>query len=197
MKGQDGLEDNRVPPAGHSGDWDTIRPKAAQPHSSREMAMTEHGTTETKRPHLHIPEAEELPARSRRSPSPGRMSARSIPSTFSSGASGEREISPDEFKRFRLQHGVYGHAPGRCTWSASDPLGDSPRGNWSAWPNWQRRAPLRRPPHHPPEHPVSLVKPEELTPTLRRLGEVGLTTREASGTLSETSPRAPMQGGSR
>ena len=145
--------------------------------------MSEHVAVESKRPHLHIPEAEELPGQ--------------VPAEPDSWADDQEidtfdlfvrrfwagEITPDEFKRFRLQHGVYGQRQegvhmvrvkipwGGLTARQLERLAElaevSPRGvgHITTRQNIQ----------------FHFVQPEDLTPTLRRLGEVGLTTREACG----------------
>ncbi len=145
--------------------------------------MSEHVAVERKRPHLHIPEAEELPGQ--------------VPAEPESWADDHEidtfdhfvrrfwkgEITPDEFKRFRLQHGVYGQRQEgvhmirvKIPWGGltarqlerlAELTEESPRGvgHITTRQNIQ----------------FHFVKPEELTPTLRRLGEVGLTTREACG----------------
>ena len=145
--------------------------------------MSEHVAVERKRPHLHIPEAEELPGQ--------------VPAEPESWADDHEidtfdhfvrrfwkgEITPDEFKRFRLQHGVYGQRQEgvhmirvKIPWGGltarqlerlAELTEESPRGvgHITTRQNIQ----------------FHFVKPEDLTPTLRRLGEVGLTTREACG----------------
>ena len=145
--------------------------------------MSEHMAVERKRPHLHIPEAEELPGQ--------------VPADPESWADDQEidtfdlfvrrfwagEITPDEFKRFRLQHGAYGQRQEgvhmvrvKIPWGGltarqlerlAELAEESPRGigHVTTRQNIQ----------------FHFVQPEDLTPTLRRLGEVGLTTREACG----------------
>ncbi len=145
--------------------------------------MSQHGTTQTKRPHLHIPEAEELPGQT--SIEPDSWADDQEIDTFDlfvkrfwSG-----EITPDEFKRFRLQHGVYGQRQEgvhmvrvKIPWGGltarqlerlAELAEESPRGvgHLTTRQNIQ----------------FHFVKPEALVDTLQRLGEVGLTTREACG----------------
>ena len=70
--------------------------------------MSAHRTTETRGSHLHIPDADELPGQCSIEPEswadPGEVD------TFDHfvGRFWRGEIAPEEFKRFRLQHGVYG-----------------------------------------------------------------------------------------
>ena len=145
--------------------------------------MSEHGTTETKRPHLHIPEAEELPGQATVE-SDSWADDQEIDSfdvfvrRFWRG-----EISPDEFKRFRLQHGVYGQRQegvhmvrvkipwGGLTARQLERLAELAEESALGVGHLTTRQNIQ----------FHFVKPEELTPTLRRLGEVGLTTREACG----------------
>ncbi|MBI2116810.1 MAG: nitrite/sulfite reductase [candidate division NC10 bacterium] len=145
--------------------------------------MSEHGTTETKRPHLHIPEAEELPGQSQAEPDSWANDQEIDTFDVFVRRFWRGEITPDEFKRFRLQHGVYGQRQegvhmvrvkipwGGLTARQVDRLAElaeeSPRGvgHITTRQNIQ----------------FHFVKPEVLTLTLRRLAEVGLTTREACG----------------
>src|SRR5438094_10363931 len=67
-------------------------------------------------------------------------------------------INPDDFKRFRLQHGIYGQRPARSS--------DGPRQDPVGWVDGfptrspgrrcRANAPADRPRHHPAERPVSL-----------------------------------------
>src|SRR3974377_10987 len=70
--------------------------------------MMDSQTIETKRPHFHTPEADELPGQV-----PGEPTTWADPEEIDTFDVFVRrfwrgEITPDEFKRFRLQHGVYG-----------------------------------------------------------------------------------------
>ncbi len=140
-------------------------------------------TTETKKPHLHIPEAEELPGQVGLEPESWADDQEIDTFDVFVRRFWRGEITPDEFKRFRLQHGVYGQRQAgfhmvrvKIPWGGltARQLGrlaelaeDSPRGvgHITTRQNIQ---------YH-------FVKPEDSTPTLRRLAEVGLTTREACG----------------
>jgi sulfite reductase beta subunit-like hemoprotein len=145
--------------------------------------MSSHTTSETKKPHLHIPEADELPGQIAAEPDSW-ADDREI-DTFDLFVKRfwRGEITPDEFKRFRLQHGVYGQRQegvhmvrvkipwGGLTAKQLERLADlaeeSPRGvgHITTRQNIQFYS----------------VTPERLVETLRRLAEVGLTTREACG----------------
>ena len=158
--------------------------------------MSDYQTTETTKRHLHIPEADELPGQ------PGVE-----PATWADEAEIDTfdrfvqrfwrgEITPEEFKRFRLQHGVYGQRQegvqmvrvkipyGGLTARQLECLAElaeaSPRGvgHVTTRQNMQ----------------FHFVKPEELTPTLTRLAEVGLTTREACGNTVRNVAACPHAG---
>jgi len=145
--------------------------------------MSEHVAVERKRPHLHIPEAEELPGQ--------------VPAEPESWADDQEidtfdlfvrrfwagEITPDEFKRFRLQHGVYGQRQeGVHMIRVKIPWGGLTARQLERLAELTEQSPLGVG-HITTRQNIQFhfVKPEELTPTLRRLGEVGLTTREACG----------------
>ncbi len=158
--------------------------------------MSGHSTTEAKKPHLHIPEAEELP---------GQVSAE--PETWADDSEIDTfdlfvkrfwrgEITPEEFKRFRLQHGVYGQRQEglhmvrvKIPWGGltarqlerlAEVAEESPRGvgHLTTRQNIQ----------------FHFVKPEALVDTLRRLAEVGLTTREACGNTVRNVVACPHAG---
>ena len=143
--------------------------------------MSAHTTPETKKPHLHIPEAEELPGQVALEPESWVDDQEIDTFDVFVRRCWRGEITPDEFKRFRLQHGVYGQRQEgvhmvrvKIPWGGltarqleclAEMAEDSPRGvgHITTRQNIQ----------------FHYVKPEDLTPTLRRLAEVGLTTREA------------------
>jgi sulfite reductase beta subunit-like hemoprotein len=145
--------------------------------------MSEHVAVERKRPHLHIPEAEELPGQVPVEPESWADDHEIDTFDHFVRRFWKGEITPDEFKRFRLQHGVYGQRQEgvhmirvKIPWGGltsrqlerlAELTEESPRGvgHITTRQNIQ----------------FHFVKPEDLTPTLRRLGEVGLTTREACG----------------
>jgi sulfite reductase (ferredoxin) len=158
--------------------------------------MSAHTTPETKKPHLHVPEAEELPGQVPVEPESW-ADDREVDTfdlfvkRFWSG-----EITPDEFKRFRLQHGVYGQRQEgvhmvrvKIPWGGltsrqlerlAEVAEESPRGvgHITTRQNIQ----------------FHFVKPEALVDTLRRLAEVGLTTREACGNTVRNVVACPHAG---
>lgn len=145
--------------------------------------MSEHGTTETKRPHLHTPEAEELPGQSQVEPVSWATDQEIDTFDIFVRRFWRGEITPDEFKRFRLQHGVYGQRQEGVHMVRVK----IPWGGLTAR-QVERLAELAEesPPgvgHITTRQNIQFhfVKPEDLTLTLRRLAEVGLTTREACG----------------
>ncbi len=145
--------------------------------------MSGHPTTETKRSHLHIPEAEELPGQTPVEPESWANDQEIDTFDIFVRRFWRGEITPEEFKRFRLQHGVYGQRQEgvhmvrvKIPWGGltarqlerlAELAEESPRGvgHLTTRQNIQ----------------FHFVKPENLTPTLQRLAEVGLTTREACG----------------
>jgi sulfite reductase beta subunit-like hemoprotein len=106
------------------------------------------------------------------------------------------EITPEEFKRFRLQHGIYGQRQAgahmvrvKIPWGGlesaqlerlADLAEDSPQGagHITTRQNIQFYS----------------VRPEELAQTLRRLAAVGLTTREACGNTVRNVVACPHAG---
>ncbi|OGB96008.1 MAG: hypothetical protein A2Z31_02120 [candidate division NC10 bacterium RBG_16_65_8] len=106
------------------------------------------------------------------------------------------ELSPDEFKRFRLQHGVYGQRQEgvhmvrvKIPWGGvtarqlerlADVAASTPRGcaHLTTRQNFQ----------------FHFVNPEVLVATLRQLAEVGLTTREACGNTVRNVVACPHAG---
>jgi sulfite reductase beta subunit-like hemoprotein len=145
--------------------------------------MSEHGTTETKRPHLHIPEAEELPGQTQVEPDSWANDQEIDTFDIFVRRFWRGEITPDEFKRFRLQHGVYGQRQegvhmvrvkipwGGLTARQVERLAELAEQNPRGVGHITTRQNIQ----------FHFVKPEDLTPTLQRLAEVGLTTREACG----------------
>jgi len=145
--------------------------------------MSAHTTPESKKPHLHIPEAEELPGQVALEPESW-VDDQEI-DTFDVFVRRfwRGEITPDEFKRFRLQHGVYGQRQegvhmvrvkipwGGLTARQLECLAEMAEGSPRGAGHITTRQNIQ----------FHYVKPEDLTPTLRRLAEVGLTTREACG----------------
>jgi sulfite reductase beta subunit-like hemoprotein len=158
--------------------------------------MSDPVAVERKRPHLHIPEAEELPGQ--------------IPAEPESWADDQEidtfdlfvrrfwkgELTPDEFKRFRLQHGVYGQRQeGVHMVRVKIPWGGLTARQLERLAELAEESP-RRAGHLTTRQNIQFhfVKPEELTPTLRRLGEVGLTTREACGNTVRNVAACPHAG---
>jgi sulfite reductase beta subunit-like hemoprotein len=93
------------------------------------------------------------------------------------------EIGPEEFKRLRLQHGVYGQRQeGLHMVRVKIPWGGLSARQLERLAELADQCP-RRVGHVTTRQNVQFhfVEPERLTPTLRRLAEVGLTTREACG----------------
>jgi sulfite reductase beta subunit-like hemoprotein len=93
------------------------------------------------------------------------------------------EIGPEEFKRFRLQHGVYGQRQeGLHMVRVKIPWGGLSARQLERLAELADQCP-RRVGHVTTRQNVQFhfVEPERLTPTLQRLAEVGLTTREACG----------------
>jgi sulfite reductase beta subunit-like hemoprotein len=158
--------------------------------------MSEDAITGAKPRHLHIPDAEELPGQ--------------VPSEPVSWADPQEidtfdlfvhrfwrgELGPEEFKRFRLQHGVYGQRQDgvhmvrvKIPWGGltarqlerlADVAENTPRGcgHLTTRQNLQ----------------FHFVKPEALVETLRQLADVGLTTREACGNTVRNVTACPHAG---
>ncbi len=145
--------------------------------------MSEHGTTETKRPHLHIPEAEELPGQTQVEPDSWANDQEIDTFDIFVRRFWRGEITPDEFKRFRLQHGVYGQRQeGVHMVRVKIPWGGLTARQVERLAELAEQSP-RGVGHITTRQNIQFhfVKPEDLTPTLQRLAEVGLTTREACG----------------
>lgn len=144
----------------------------------------------------HIPEAEELPGAAPFEPDSW-ADAQEL-DTFDRFVQRFRrgELGPEEFKRFRLQHGVYGQRQegvhmvrvkipwGGVTARQLDRLAEvaaeTPRGSG----HLTTRQNLQ----------FHFVKPEALVDMLRRLAEVGLTTREACGNTVRNVVACPHAG---
>ncbi len=158
--------------------------------------MSDEATTETRRSHLHIPDAEELPGQG--SIEPDSWADEAEIDTFDRFV--RRfwcgEIAPEEFKRFRLQHGVYGQRQegvqmvrvkipwGGLTARQVDRLAELAEGTPRGVGHITTRQNMQ----------FHFVKPEELTATLQRLAEVGLTTREACGNTVRNVAACPHAG---
>jgi sulfite reductase (ferredoxin) len=158
--------------------------------------MSDDVITGTKPHHLYIPEAEELPGQV--SPEPESWADPREIDTFDLFVQRfwRGELSPDEFKRFRLQHGVYdqrqdgvhmvrvkipwGGVTARQLERLADVAASTPRGcgHLTTRQNLQ----------------LHFVKPEALVETLRQLAEVGLTTREACGNTVRNVVACPHAG---
>ena len=158
--------------------------------------MSGHLTIETSRPHLLIPDIEELPGSNPIEPDSWADDGEI--DTFDAVARRLRqgELSPDEFKRFRLQHGVYGQRQegvhmvrvkipgGGLSARQLDRLAESVAGTSRRIGHITTRQNLQ----------LYFVKPEGLSDTLRRLAEVGLTTREACGNTVRNVVACPHAG---
>ncbi|MGE5850387.1 MAG: nitrite/sulfite reductase [Candidatus Methylomirabilota bacterium] len=145
--------------------------------------MSEHVAVEKKRPHLHIPEAEELPGQVLAEPESWADDQEIDTFDLFVRRFWAGEITPDEFKRFRLQHGVYGQRQeGVHMVRVKIPWGGLTARQLERLAELTEQSPLGVG-HITTRQNIQFhfVKPEELTSTLRRLGEVGLTTREACG----------------
>jgi sulfite reductase beta subunit-like hemoprotein len=158
--------------------------------------MSGHPTTDTKRTHLHIPEAEELPGQT--SIEPDSWADDAEIDTFDRFVKRfwRGEITPDEFKRFRLQHGVYGQRQeGVHMVRVKIPWGGLTARQLDRLAELAEESP-RRVGHITTRQNIQFhfVKPEELTITLRRLAEVGLTTREACGNTVRNVVACPHAG---
>ena len=145
--------------------------------------MSERATVETRRSHLHIPDAEELPGQG--SIEPDSWADEAEIDTFDRFVHRfwRGEITPEEFKRFRLQHGVYGQRQeGVHMVRVKIPWGGLTARQLERLAELAEVAP-RGVGHVTTRQNIQFhfVKPEDLTATLERLAEVGLTTREACG----------------
>jgi len=153
-------------------------------------------TTETKKPHLHIPEADELPGQI--SVEPETWADDSEIDTFDVFVKRfwRGEITPEDFKRFRLQHGVYGQRQegfhmvrvkipwGGLTARQLERLAELAEEGTRGVGHITTRQNIQ----------FHFVKPETLVDTLRRLADVGLTTREACGNTVRNVVACPHAG---
>ncbi len=158
--------------------------------------MSQHPTTETPRRHLHIPEAEDLPGQAELEPTS--WADEGEIDTFDRFVHRfwRGEISPDEFKRFRLQHGVYGQRQeGLQMVRVKIPWGGLTARQVECLAELAEAAP-RGVGHITTRQNIQFhfVKPEALTATLQRLGDVGLTTREACGNTVRNVAACPHAG---
>jgi sulfite reductase beta subunit-like hemoprotein len=158
--------------------------------------MSSHTTTETKKPHLHIPEADELPGQIATEPDSWADDGEIDTFDLFVRRFWRGEITPDEFKRFRLQHGVYGQRQegvhmvrvkipwggltGRQLERLAELAEETPRGFGHVTTRQNSQ--------------FHFVKPEALVITLRRLAKVGLTTREACGNTVRNVVACPHAG---
>jgi sulfite reductase (ferredoxin) len=152
--------------------------------------------TGNKPPHLHIPEAEELPGQASIEPTSW-ADPREI-DTFDLFVHRfwRGEITPEEFKGFRLQHGVYGQRQdgvhmvrvkipwGGVTATQLERLAEVAESTPRGCGHLTTRQNLQ----------FHFVKPEALVDTLRRLADVGLTTREACGNTVRNVVACPHAG---
>lgn len=158
--------------------------------------MSSHTTTETTKSHLHIPEADELPGQIVSEPDSWANDDEVDTFDLFVRRFWKGEMTPEDFKRFRLQHGVYGQRQeglhmirvkipwggltGRQLERLAELAEETPRGlgHVTTRQNIQ----------------FHFVKSEALTATLRRLAEVGLTTREACGNTVRNVVACPHAG---
>jgi len=158
--------------------------------------MSEQLSTETRPRHLHIPEAEELPGQLQAEPESWANQQEIDTFDLFVQRFWRGEIMPEEFKRFRLQHGVYGQRQegvhmvrvkipwGGLTARQLERLAElaeaSPRGvgHLTTRQNIQ----------------FHFVAPEKVTATLQRLADLGLTTREACGNTVRNVAACPHAG---
>ncbi len=158
--------------------------------------MSGHTTTETKKPHLHIPEADELPGQL--STEPDSWADDKEIDTFDLFVNRfwRGDITPEEFKRFRLQHGVYGQRQERFQMvRVKIPWGGLTARQLERLAELAEEAP-RGVGHITTRQNIQFhfVKPEALVDTLRRLADVGLTTREACGNTVRNVAACPHAG---
>lgn len=155
-----------------------------------------HLTVETRGPHLYASETEELPGSN--SIEPDSWADNDEIDTFERFVRRLRqgELSPDEFKRFRLQHGVYGQRqPGVHMVRVKIPGGGLSARQLDRLAELVAETPHRIG-HITTRQNLQLysVKPEGLSDTLWRLAEVGLTTREACGNTVRNVVACPHAG---
>lgn len=158
--------------------------------------MSAHTTIETKKPHLHIPEADDLPGQI--AAEPDSWADEHEIDTFDLFVKRfwRGEITPEEFKRFRLQHGVYGQRQeGVHMVRVKIPWGGLTARQVERLAELAEEAP-RGVGHITTRQNIQFhfVKPEDLTATLRRLADVGLTTREACGNTVRNVVACPHAG---
>jgi len=145
--------------------------------------MSAHETAGTTRRHLHIPEAEELPGQLEAEPASWADDGEIDTFDRFVRRFWRGDISPEEFKRFRLQHGVYGQRQdGVQMVRVKIPWGGLTAQQLERLAELAEAAP-RGVGHITTRQNIQFhfVKPEDVTPTLTRLADVGLTTREACG----------------
>ncbi|HEY7676380.1 MAG TPA: nitrite/sulfite reductase, partial [Candidatus Methylomirabilis sp.] len=153
-------------------------------------------TTERRRTHLHIPDAEELPGQGFIEPDSWADDGEIDTFDRFVHRFWRGEITPEEFKRFRLQHGVYGQRQeGVHMVRVKIPWGGLTARQLERLAELAEAAP-RGVGHVTTRQNVQFhfVKPEELTATLERLAEVGLTTREACGNTVRNVVACPHAG---
>jgi sulfite reductase beta subunit-like hemoprotein len=158
--------------------------------------MNDEVTTETRRPHLHIPDAEELPGQALHEPDSWADAGELDTFDRFVHRFWRGEITPDEFKRFRLQHGVYGQRQeGVHMVRVKIPWGGLTARQIERLAELAEAAP-RGVGHVTTRQNIQFhfVKSEELTPTLTRLADVGLTTREACGNTVRNVTACPHAG---
>ncbi len=158
--------------------------------------MSAHTTTDATKPHLHIPEADELPGQTAGEPASWADSGEIDTFDVFVSRFWRGEITPEEFKRFRLQHGVYGQRQdGFYMVRVKIPWGGLTARQLERLAELADEAP-RAVGHVTTRQNIQFhfVKPEALVDTLRRLAEVGLTTREACGNTVRNVVACPHAG---
>ena len=158
--------------------------------------MSGQPTTETKRTHLHIPEAEELPGQTSLEPESWADDGEIDTFDLFVKRFWRGEITPEEFKRFRLQHGVYGQRQeGVHMVRVKIPWGGLTARQLERLAELAEAAP-RGVGHITTRQNIQFhfVRPAEVTATLRRLADVGLTTREACGNTVRNVVACPHAG---
>ena len=158
--------------------------------------MSEQLNAETKPRRLHIPEADELPGQSPTEPESWANQQEIDTFDLFVRRFWRGEITPEEFKRFRLQHGVYGQRQeGVQMIRVKIPWGGLTTGQL------QRLAELAEASPRGVGHLTTrqnmqfhFVTPEKVTGTLQRLADVGLTTREACGNTVRNVAACPHAG---
>ncbi len=158
--------------------------------------MSAHTTMETNKPHLHIPEADDLPGQIATEPDSWANEGEIDTFDLFVHRFWRGEITPDEFKRFRLQHGVYGQRQeGLHMVRVKIPWGGLTARQIERLAELAEEAP-RGVGHITTRQNIQFhfVKPEALVDTLRRLADVGLTTREACGNTVRNVVACPHAG---